>query len=146
MKHLLKSFFGWFWKSDAPEHESDDSEGVWCVVANIRREHSFGPNGEEARSGTRQFRGGTKVYIPSCFPGMCESVVCIGLHRKSRRFIECVVDVRWVENFRAKVVYHPKVLARIDEQGGNCLGSKEEVKRWAATFARWHRARMNRGV
>ena len=76
------------------------TEGVWAIVANIKKEHPFGPGGLETKVGTRQFRGGTKVYIAGCFPGTCDAVVAIGLHRKSRRFITCVVDVRYVENFR----------------------------------------------
>jgi hypothetical protein len=62
-------------------------EGVWSIVANIKKEHPFGPGGAETKIGTRQFRGGTKVYIAGCFPGTCDAVVAIGLHRKSRKLI-----------------------------------------------------------
>jgi len=52
---------------------SDDAigttDGVWCVVANIKREHPFGEGGIETKTGTRQFRGGTKVYIGGCYAG-----------------------------------------------------------------------------
>ena len=60
---------------------SETQEGVWCVAANVKREHPFGEDSVETKSGTRQFRGGTKVYIGGCYPGMCENVVAIGLHR-----------------------------------------------------------------
>ena len=83
------------------------AEGLWSVVANIKKERPFGPGGNETKVGTRQFRGGTKVYIAGCFPGMCNAVVAIGLHRHSRQWITCCVDVRHVENFRVRLVYHP---------------------------------------
>jgi hypothetical protein len=34
------------------------AEGLWSVVANIKREIPFGPGGTETKVGTRQFRGG----------------------------------------------------------------------------------------
>src|SRR6266436_6667149 len=90
-----------FWPFNRRESSHEEqADGLWCVVANIKREHPFGPGGKETKIGTRQFRGGTKVYIAGCNPGTCDSVLAIGLHRKSRRFIACIVDVRHVENFR----------------------------------------------
>ncbi|GEM_PF-4181723 len=44
-------------ESDAP------SVGIWCVAANIKKEHPFGEGGTETKVGTRLFRGGTKIYI-----------------------------------------------------------------------------------
>src|SRR5580700_1553388 len=95
------------------EAANESADGIWCVVANIKREHPHGPSGEEMTIGTRQFRGGSKVYIAGCFAGTCDGVVAIGLHRKSRRFIICVVNVKQVEKFRVRLVYHPSVLKLI---------------------------------
>lgn len=114
-----------------------DSEGVWAIVANIKKEHPFGPGGLETKIGTRQFRGGTKVYIAGCFPGTCDAVVAIGLQRKSRRFITCAVDVRHVENFRVKLVYHPSVIERIRCDERCWLRTKEEAETWARAFPGW---------
>ena len=69
--------------SDEASEQSD--EGAWCVVANIKREHRVGPGAKEIKSGPRQFRGGTKVYIAGCYAGTCDGVVAIGLHRKGRK-------------------------------------------------------------
>lgn len=110
---------------------------VWSIVANIKKEHPFGPGGEETKSGTRQFSGGTKVYIAGCYPGPCESVLAIGLHRKSRRFIVCNVDVRWVEDFRVKMVYHPRVLELITQDERCWIRTKVEAETWASAFPRW---------
>ncbi|QEH34513.1 hypothetical protein OJF2_30530 [Aquisphaera giovannonii] len=115
------------------------TEGVWAIVANIKKEHPYGPGGVETRIGTRQFRGGTKVYIAGCFPGTCDAVVAIGLHRKSRRFITCAVDVRYVENFRVKLVYHPSVIERIKQDESCWIRTKEEAEKWAAAFPEWQR-------
>ncbi len=115
------------------------AEGIWCVVANIKREHPHGPGGEETQIGTRKFRGGTKVYIAGCFAGTCDGVIAIGLHRKSRRFITCVVNVKHLENFRAKVVYHPNVLELVEQDDRCRIRTKEEAEKWAAAFPEWQK-------
>jgi hypothetical protein len=121
------------------EEKETRGEGVWCVVANIKREHPFGPAGAEVRVGTRQFRGGTKVYIAGCFAGSCDGVIAIGLHRKSRRYITCVVDVTYVENFRVRLVYHPKVLEMIAKDDRCRIRTKDDAEKWAAAFPEWQR-------
>ena len=119
------------------EGELQNEEGIWCVVANIKSEHPFGEGGIESKSGTRQFRGGTKVYIGGCYAGSCDGVVCIGLHRKSRKFITCVVNVTRVENFRPKVAYHPEVVRRLKEDERCWFQSQEDAEKWAAAFPKW---------
>ena len=111
--------------------------GVWCVVANIKRDHPYGEGGIESKSGTRQFRGGTKVYIGGCYAGTCDGVVCVGLHRKSRKFITCVVSVMHVENFRPKVAYHPEVVRRLKEDERCWFQTQEDAQNWAAAFPNW---------
>lgn len=121
---------------------SRTEEGVWCVVANIKGDHPYGERGEETRSGTRQFRSGTKVYIAGCYPGACDAVVCIGLHRKSRKFITCVINVAHVENFRPKMVYHPEVVRRIKEDQRCWFNGREDAENYAEGFLIWQK--MNR--
>lgn len=116
-----------------------EQEGIWCVVANVKGERPSGPGGTTTRSGTRQFRAGTKVYIAGCYAGTCDGVVAIGLHRHSRRFITCVVDVCHVEQFRAKVAYHPRVLELIRQDSRCWIRTKEEAEQWAAAFPQWQR-------
>ena len=111
--------------------------GIWCVVANIKRERPFGEGGTETKSGTRQFRGGTKVYIGGCYAGTCDGVVCIGLHRNSRRFITCVVNVTHVENFRPKVAYHPEVVRRLKDDKRCWFQTQEDAENWATAFPDW---------
>ena len=122
--------------TSVPSSENKDL-GIWCIVANVKREHPHGPGGKEIKIGTRLFRGGAKVHIAGCFPGTCHSVVAIGLHRKSKRHIVCVVDVLHVENFRVKPVYHPKVLEIIKQDDRCWIRTKEESEKWAAVLPEW---------
>src|SRR4051794_22004055 len=112
------------------EVATGSADGIWCVVANIKREHPYGSGGDETRVGTRQFRGGTKVFIAGCYAGTCDGVIAIGLHRKSRRFITCVVNVNHLENFRAKLVYHPRVLELIRKDERCWIRIKEDAEMW----------------
>jgi hypothetical protein len=121
------------------DENKSTSEGIWCVVANVKREHPFGPGGAEQRSGTRHFRGGTKVYIADCYPGNCHTVAAIGLHRKSRKFILCVVNVTHLEQFRVRLVYHPKVLELIKNDERCWIRTKDEAEKWAAAFPEWQK-------
>lgn len=118
---------------------AERTEGVWSIVANVKREHPFGPGGMETKVGTKQFRGGSKVYINGCFPGTCDSVVCIGLQRHTRRFIVCIVDVCHVENFRVKLVYQPRVLEMIDADDRCWIHTEEQAVTWARAFPRWQK-------
>jgi hypothetical protein len=45
------------------ELKVENKEAIWCVVANVRKEIPFGPNGEESKRGVKKFRGGAKVYM-----------------------------------------------------------------------------------
>lgn len=123
--------------STDPDHGTEG--GVWCIVANVKREHPYGPGGGETKIGTRQFRGGAKVFIAGCWPGTCYSVVAIGLQKKSRKFVTCIVDVRYVENFRVRLVYHPRVLELIQGDDRCWIRTKKDAETWAAAFPEWQK-------
>jgi hypothetical protein len=90
-------------------------ESCWIAVANIIRERHYGPGGAEIRLGTKHFAPGAKVYIIDWYGGMCQRIVVVGLHRKSKRYITLTIDVRLVENLRPKVCYDPTVIAKFKE-------------------------------
>lgn len=127
------------------ENEKDlgDDSSIWCVIANVKKEHPFGPGGTETKYGTKQFRGGTKVYIAGCNAGTADSVLAIGLHRYSRKFISCIIHVNYVENFRVKLAYHPAVLNLINSDERCWIKTQEEAENMAAAFSRWQ-ARLQR--
>jgi hypothetical protein len=91
----------------------EEPESCWTAVANIVREQPYGPGGAEIRFGTKHFAPGAKVYIIDWFPGTCERITIVGLHRKAKQLITIVLDVKLVENLRVKVCYAPAVLAKI---------------------------------
>ena len=92
------------------DEEIKETEAVWCVIANVRKEILFGPGGNETKIGTKKFRGEAKVYIIDWYPGMCEDIIAIGQHRHSKSFIKCVIRAKAVENLRVKLAYVPKVV------------------------------------
>jgi len=92
-----------------------EPESYWTAVANVVRERPYGPGGAEIRSGSKHFAPGAKVYIIDLFGGMCERIVVVGQHRKSKHLIALVIDVRLVENLRTKVCYSPAVIEKIKE-------------------------------
>ncbi|MBF9220417.1 hypothetical protein [Hymenobacter ruricola] len=87
----------------------------WTAVANIIRERHYGPGGAEIRLGTKHFAPGAKVYVIDWYGGMCQRIIVVGLHRKSRRYITLTIDVRLVENLRPKVCYDPTAIAKFNE-------------------------------
>jgi len=90
-------------------------ECYWTAVGNIIRERPYGPGGTEIRLGTKHFAPGAKVYVIDWFAGTCARVTVIGLHRKSKKYIRLVIDVKLVENLRPKLCYAPAVIKKIHE-------------------------------
>ena len=90
-------------------------EAYWTAVGNIVQERPYGPGGAETRLGTKHFAPGAKVYIIDWYAGGCERIVVTGLHRKSKKFIRLVIDVKLVQNLRPKLCYTPAVIKKIKE-------------------------------
>jgi hypothetical protein len=84
-------------------------------VANMVPERPYGPGGAETRRGTKHFAPGAKLYIIDWYAGGCERIIVVGQHRGSKRLVTLVIDVRLVENLRAKVCYQPAVIAKIKQ-------------------------------
>ncbi|MDR2270276.1 MAG: hypothetical protein LBF27_05155 [Sphingobacterium sp.] len=83
------------------------------MVANIKQEISYGQGKLQTRYGTKQFSPGTKVYIVDWYAGMCQAITVIGLSRDTKKLITIVIRAEWVENFRLKLCYNPKVCSKI---------------------------------
>ncbi|MGI4969674.1 MAG: hypothetical protein ACRYGH_12030 [Janthinobacterium lividum] len=90
-------------------------KSYWTATGNIVRERPYGPGGVETRYGTKHFTPGAKVYIIDWYAGMCERLIVVGVHRKSKRLIKLVLDVKAVENLRPRVCYVPAVIAKIEQ-------------------------------
>ncbi len=103
------------------------------------------------RRGTRHFSPGTKVYaFPAQWGDGYEKILVVGRHRKSKRFVTMVIRSDAVANWRAKVVYSPEVLRRLQE--GACRLRKawnwkgrDEVVGYLESLQEYERKRQDRG-
>ena len=100
------------------EEEKKETEWVWALVGNVKEEREYGEN-HEIRNGTKQFRGGTKVYL-SCghWGDGYEQVNVIGKHRHSWDYIQIIMPRKFIENFRMQKVYKPAVLKKMKSEKG----------------------------
>ena len=89
---------------------------VWAVVANVivRRR-----DGADPRPGTKDFRGGAKVYLIVRFPedGGGERITVLGHHRLSNRVIMQSVTAEDLTNWRVERTHHPKAIQEIRTYG-----------------------------
>jgi hypothetical protein len=119
-----------------------DEESIWSIVANIKKEIPYGPQGSEIKSGLKKFKAGAKVHIIGAFYGMGEDIIVMGQHRKSGKYISCVIKVNTVENLRVKKIYSKKILEllkndkdyQIAQRG---FSSKEKAEELAILIPKW---------
>jgi len=96
------------------EQVVETASATWCLVANVLVERPHGVGGAETRRGTKHFKPAAKVYVVGAFWGMgAETVVVVGQHRKSRRYIRLSMKSAHLTNWRVALVRSPSVLARI---------------------------------
>ena len=97
------------------EYIEKGHEWCWCLVGNIVEEHEFGEE-HEIKKGTKQFSSGTKVYLaPVQWGDGYEKVIVIGIARGSRKYIEVVMQKKYIENFRMQKVFKPTIMKRMIE-------------------------------
>lgn len=90
----------------------------WSLVGNIKDVRPSGVGGTEVKHGTKHFSGGTKVYcLPAQWGDGYEKIVVVGKHRGCPDLVRMVIRADWVTNWRAQVVYNPRVLALFAELG-----------------------------
>jgi len=90
---------------------SEPTEPKWMVIANVKRETTHGTGRADVESGLKHFSPGTKVYVTRT---MHDRAHVLGRHRGGSRLVSMVVELRHLENFRAKLVYDPGVLGNWD--------------------------------
>lgn len=76
---------------------------IWCVVGNISEKPVLSEQ-IQLNKGMKHFYAGTKVY---CYPRLWDvykSTKVIGLHRGSRRYVSMVIDLKWLVNYKVKLV------------------------------------------
>jgi len=89
-------------------------EPVWCPVANMVRERPYGPGGREIRRGSKHFAPGAKLY---CFPALWGDgyvqIQVIGRHRATHRYVNMIVNEKWLTNWRVRLAYSPHVIREL---------------------------------
>ena len=113
-------------------------ESQWCLIGNIVKEHSAGPGGADQVEGTKHFKPGAKVHClaPQWGDGY-EKIKVVGRHRKSNRYVTMVIRSSWVTNWRAKVIYSPTVLHRLN-WAGIMWKSEISVRQWVQIMGERH--------
>jgi acyl-CoA synthetase (AMP-forming)/AMP-acid ligase II len=110
------------------------AEPRWCLVGNVVAQRLHGED-SELRRGSKLFPGGTKVYYQSAYWGMgAESVTVLGLSRRPRRWITATMRSSLIENWRAKLVYTPRVLQEL--QDDDIHGDEGEARTLAEVMNR----------
>jgi hypothetical protein len=113
---------------------------LWCVVGNIKREIPFGPAGFEIKSGLKLFKAGAKVHIIGSYPGMCEDIIALGHHRRSGKYIHCIIKATAVENLRVKKIYSKSMLQFLKDfkpNGALLLTSREAANELVKIIPIW---------
>src|SRR5262245_38267236 len=87
---------------------------VWGVVTNVVLERPYGPGGQERRKGTKHFAPGAKVHVFQRI-GWSDArrVRVYGRHRVSKRMIELTTSAELLANWRAELVYSPRLVRKI---------------------------------
>lgn len=112
----------------------------WGITANIIKELPFEEGGKETRIGTKQFRGGAKIYIVGSYPGTCDSLIAIGQNKHSRKFIRSVIRVNIVENMRIKMIYGKSAMelsAQEAPHGASMIRTKVEAEHLLKLIPEW---------
>ena len=116
------------------EYLEKGHEWCWSLVGNIVAEHEFGEE-KEIKKGTKHFSSRTKVYLaPAQWGDGYERVIVIGLARKSRKYIEVVMQTKYIENFRMQKIYKPAIVRRMisseNTWWGDTDGDQNEIKEY----------------
>jgi len=89
-------------------------ESEWAVIANIKPE----AYGRATTPGTKHFVAGTKIWAVDWYWGVAgDAMRLLGRHRGSHHLILLTMQTERLTNWRAKVTYHPHVVAMLREHG-----------------------------
>ncbi len=92
------------------EYVENGHSWAWCLVGNIKSEMDFGVE-HEIRNDTKHFSKNTKLLLaPVQWGDGYERVVVIGTPKYSKRYIELIMAIEHIENFRMQKIYKPVLL------------------------------------
>lgn len=108
------------------EYIQGNHNWCWCLVGNIIESHEYGEE-HKIKYGTKQFRGGTKVYLaPIQWGDGYENIVVIGLPRHSRKYIEVITRFNYIKNLRIQRVFKPSIIKIMCQSEYRWWGDSEE--------------------
>jgi len=97
-------------QSDSPQEKSNVSP-IWAVSVKIVEETPSGFAGRETRRGTRKFNANQKVYLWDYTSGnQWPMVDVIGRYRAKHKYINVMVNARYLIHFRAEMLYSPTII------------------------------------
>ena len=92
------------------EYVENGHSWAWCLVGNLKSEMDFGVE-HEIRNDTKHFSKNTKLLLaPVQWGDGYERVVVIGTPKYSKRYIELIMAIEHIENFRMQKIYKPVLL------------------------------------
>ena len=96
-----------------PAQEPDLPKWIWGVAANVKAYRNGVDLGqlEGARSGAKHFASGSHVWVAESSWLWDGRVTVVGKRKGTHRYIRKVMDLRLLENFRAKRIYSPTVIS-----------------------------------
>ena len=117
--------------------DSSSQEWRWCLVGNIIPEHEYGEE-HIIKKGTKQFAPDTKVYINIGLHDIRpDHVLVIGQPRNSIRYIEVIIPLKYVCNFRMQQVYKPAVLRRMNGSKWEWWDNTDFSRRYIIKILAW---------
>ena len=101
------------WTVVEQDRSENDVPG-WAVVANVAKQTHHGPGGQQVREGLRHFAPGAKIWVlPVQWGDGWQDAVVVGLHRGSKRYVQIVLPMRHLSDFRVEAVYKPAVMRQL---------------------------------
>lgn len=112
------------WTGDGP---------VWCPRATVKAESAS----DLLIRGHKHFASGARLYMRRIMGYRREDappdIEVVGRHRASHRYVRMIIRGSWVENWRADLVYSPKVAQLLWPKWDGTAASKEQAE-WYAAF------------
>lgn len=118
----------------------------WCVIGNISDHLHGGPDPDGFYQGTKMFAPATKVFLGDAYWGNSgDRLHVVGLHRGSKKFVDCVVGIEVLMNLRLQSVYSKRVWMELCGLNVGCFAVKEEAESYLTkTTQAWNAHRLGK--
>jgi hypothetical protein len=124
-------------RNPAFSHMSVSMDPVWHVVANMTSTPRGGREEGKSYQGTPKFAPRTLLFVGEIYAGTCDAVHAIGRARDTRRFVNCVVNVKTLTDIRPKLIYSPSLLGKLPSLGAQSFADREKAEKFAETITFW---------